>query len=60
MSSYPNRIVCLTEEAVEILFALEQGHRVVGVSAYVERPEEAKKLPVVTAFVSGHIKKIVD
>lgn len=60
MSLYPRRIVCLTEESVEILFALGEGHRIVGVSAYVERPEEAKALPKVTAFVSGHIKKIVD
>jgi iron complex transport system substrate-binding protein len=60
VSSYPRRIVCLTEESVEVLFAIGQGHRVVGVSAYVERPPEAKELPVVTAFVNGHVKKIVD
>jgi len=58
--AYPERIVCLTEESVEVLFALGQGHRIVGVSAYVERPEEAKEIPTVTAFVSGHIRKIVE
>lgn len=57
---FPRRIVCLTEEAVEILFALGEGHRVVGVSAYVERPVQAKKLPVVCAFTGGNVKKVRD
>lgn len=60
MSNYPQRIVCLTEEAVEFLYAIGEEHRIVGVSAYVKRPQEATKLPKVTAFVSGHIKKICD
>ena len=32
MSSYPSRIVCLTEETTETLYLLGQGDRVVGVS----------------------------
>ena len=58
MTNFPERIICITEEAVEFLFAIGEGHRVVGVSAYVKRPIEATKLPKVSAFVNGSIKKI--
>lgn len=57
---FPKRIVCLTEESVEVLFHIGMGHLVVGVSAYVERPTEAKKLPVVCAFTGGSVKKVRD
>lgn len=54
----PERIVCLTEEPTEILYALGQGHRVVGISAYTERPPEAKaNKPVVSAFIGGSVSK---
>ena len=36
-NSYPKRIVCLTEESVELLMPLGEEDRIVGVSAYVER-----------------------
>ncbi|MEY3015322.1 MAG: hypothetical protein RIT45_4057 [Pseudomonadota bacterium] len=55
----PRRIVCLTEEPTEILYALGEGDRVVGISAYTERPAEARRdKPVVSAFVNGHVEKI--
>lgn len=55
----PERIVCLTEEPTEILYALGQQHRIVGISAYTERPPEAKQThPVVSAFIGGSVKKI--
>lgn len=55
----PERIVCLTEEPTEILYALGEGHRVVGISAYTERPPEAKAdKPVVSAFIGGSVSKI--
>jgi iron complex transport system substrate-binding protein len=56
--SYPQRIVCLTEESVETLFALGQGHRIVGVSNYVERPVEATRLPKVSMFINSKFEKI--
>jgi iron complex transport system substrate-binding protein len=37
-SSYPSRIVCLTEETTETLYLLGEGDRVVGVSGYTVRP----------------------
>lgn len=55
----PQRIVCLTEEPTEILYLLGQEHRIVGISAYTERPEHARQNhPVVSAFVGGSVKKI--
>lgn len=59
MSRYPHRIVCLTEETTEFLYALGEQDRIVGISAYTCRPESAKKdKPVVSAFTGGSIKKI--
>ncbi len=53
------RIVCLTEEPTEILYALGESERVVGISAYTVRPPEAKKnKPVVSAFIGGSVEKI--
>jgi iron complex transport system substrate-binding protein len=57
--SGPARIVCLTEEPTEILYALGEQARIVGISAYTERPPEAKRdKPVVSAFIDGSLKKI--
>jgi iron complex transport system substrate-binding protein len=54
-----SRIVCLTEEPTEILYALGEEDRIVGISAYTVRPPEAARdKPVVSAFVSGSVKKI--
>lgn len=56
----PERIVCLTEEPTETLYLLGEERRIVGISAYTERPTEAKyEKPVVSAFISGSVKKIV-
>lgn len=55
----PQRIICLTEEPTEILYALGEGERVVGISAYTVRPPEAKaEKPVVSAFIDGSVQKI--
>lgn len=55
----PRRIVCLTEDPTEILYALGEQDRIVGISAYTVRPPEAARdKPVVSAFVGGSIPKI--
>lgn len=55
----PSRIVCLTEEPTEWLYLLGAQERIVGISAYTERPVEAKTShPVVSAFIGGSVKKI--
>ena len=58
MNSYPERIVCLTEETTETLYLLGQGHRIVGVSGYTVRPPEARAKPKVSAFISANLEKI--
>ena len=58
MTSYPERIVCLTEETTETLYLLGQGHRVVGVSGYTVRPPEARQKPRVSAFINAKFDKI--
>ena len=40
----PRRIVCLTEESTETLYALGEEDRIVGISAYTVRPPEARAL----------------
>lgn len=56
---YPAKIICLTEESVETLFWVGKGDLIKGVSKYVERPIEATKLPVVSAFTKSNIDEIV-
>lgn len=56
---YPRRIICLTEESVETLFLLGQQDRIVGVSAFVKRPDEAQQLPKVSFFTSSNYPKIL-
>ena len=52
----PQRIVCLTEEPTEILYALRQQALIVGISAYTVRPPEAlEDKPVVSAFIGGSV-----
>jgi iron complex transport system substrate-binding protein len=56
--TYPQRIVCLTEETTETLYLLGQGDRVVGVSGYTVRPPEARQKPKVSAFINAKFDKI--
>jgi len=58
VSTYPQRIVCLTEETTETLYLLGAGDRVVGVSGYTVRPPEAREKPRVSAFLSAKFEKI--
>jgi iron complex transport system substrate-binding protein len=57
-TSYPQRIVCLTEETTETLYLLGQGHRIVGISGYTVRPLEAREKPKVCAFITAKFDKI--
>lgn len=60
MSRLPQRIVCLTTETVEVLYALGEQDRIVGITGYTVRPPEARKeKPKVFAFISGDIEKIL-
>ena len=56
--TYPNRIVCLTEETTETLYLLGEGDRVVGISGYTVRPPEARQKPKVSSFLHARYEKI--
>lgn len=55
----PLKIICLTEESVETLFEIGAGEQIIGVSAFVKRPDAATKLPKVSFFTSSNINKII-
>lgn len=55
---FPQRIVCLTEESVETIYALGQQERIVGVSSYAVRPPEVKSKPKVSVFTHAQLEKI--
>ena len=56
----PRRIVCLTEEPTETLYALGEQDRIVGISGFTVRPAIARKeKPKVSAFTSARIGEIL-
>jgi iron complex transport system substrate-binding protein len=58
--SGPRRIVCLTEEPTEVLYALGEEARIVGISGFTVRPARARReKPKVSAFTSAKIDKIL-
>ena len=58
--SYPQRIVCLTEETTEWLYLLGQEQRIVGISGYTVRPPRARQeKPRISSFLDGKIDRIV-
>ena len=58
--SGPRRIVCLTEEPTEVLYALGEQDRIVGISGFTVRPPQARReKPKVSAFTSAKIDEIL-
>ncbi len=56
----PRRIVCLTEEPTETLYALGEQDRIVGISGFTVRPAIARReKPKVSAFTSARIGEIL-
>lgn len=56
----PRRIVCLTEEPTEVLYALGEQDRIVGISGFTVRPPQARReKPKVSAFTSARIDEIL-
>ena len=56
----PRRIVCLTEEPTEVLYALGEDARIVGISGFTVRPPRARReKPKVSAFTSAKIDDIL-
>ena len=60
LTALPQRIVCLTEEPTEVLYALGLQDRIVGISGYTVRPPQARhEKPRVSAFTSAKVDKIL-
>ena len=60
MAIGPRRIVCLTEEPCETLYALGESARIVGISGFTVRPPQARReKPKVAAFTSANLDKIL-
>jgi iron complex transport system substrate-binding protein len=58
---FPRRIVCLTEETTEVLYALGAQDLIVGISGFTVRPPEARKQKVkVSTYLDANIDKIAD
>ncbi len=55
----PRRIVSMAPSVTEMLFALELGDRVVGVTRYCNYPEEAARLPRVGGHLDPNLEAIV-
>src|ERR1700691_2796920 len=57
---YPSRIICLTEEPTEVLYALGEQDRIVGISGFTVRPKRARQeKPRVSAFTSAKLDRIL-
>jgi iron complex transport system substrate-binding protein len=60
LPAYPERIVCLTEEPTEVLYALGEERRIVGISGFTVRPPRARQeKPRVSAFTSAKVDQIL-
>ena len=60
MGDYAERIVCMTEETTETLYALGEERRIVGISGFTVRPPRARReKPRVSAFTSAKIDRIL-
>src|SRR5580693_4259611 len=58
---YPSRIICLTEEPTEVLYALGEQDRIVGISGFTVRPARARReKPRVSAFTSAKLDRILE
>src|SRR5277367_1546218 len=58
---YPTRIICLTEEPTEVLYALGMEERIVGISGFTVRPARARReKPRVSAFTSAKVGRILE
>jgi len=55
----PRRVVSLAPSITEIIFALNQQHRLKGVTRFSNYPAEASRLPVVGSYVRLDLERIV-
>lgn len=56
--AFPSRIVCLSDEASELLYLLGEQDRIVGVSGFSRRPPEVRSKPRVSTFRDANFEAI--
>jgi len=60
MARYPERVICLTEETTEVLYAMGLDDRIVGISGFVVRPPHARKeKPKVSTYLDAKFDEIL-
>jgi iron complex transport system substrate-binding protein len=57
-SSFPYRIVCLSDEVAELIYLLGEQDRIVGVSGFSTRPAEVRLKPRVSTFREANFDSI--
>ena len=55
----PQRLVTLAASLTEIVFALGQGNRLVGVEQFSDYPPAARELPTVGSYINPDVERIV-
>ncbi|MGO4516102.1 cobalamin-binding protein [Terriglobus sp. 2YAB30_2] len=55
---FPSRIVCLSDEASELLYLLGEQDRIAGVSGFSRRPPEVRSKPRVSTFKDANFEAI--
>jgi iron complex transport system substrate-binding protein len=58
-SAYPQRIICAVPNITEIVFALGQGDRVVGISEFTTYPPEALDKPKIGGYIDPNLERII-
>jgi len=58
--SFPNRIVCLSDEVTELIYLLGEQRRIVGVSGFSTRPPEVRQKPRVSTFRDANFDAIAE
>lgn len=58
-SSAPERIVCMSPAVTEMVYELQQDHRVVGRSQFAAHPPEAQEKPSCGGFINPNTEKIL-
>lgn len=60
INRYPQRIICLTEEGTEILYLINEQHRLAGISGFTYRPPQARKeKPKISTFLDAKFEEII-
>jgi iron complex transport system substrate-binding protein len=57
---FPSRIVCLSDEVVELIYLLGEQDRIAGVSGFSTRPHEVRQKPRVSTFRDANFDAIAE